>query len=365
MAKTLVSLIIKLLLLISIGGGLHGFASRHYDDPLKSFTAPRTPEIKISRALLAAIKKGDFVHPTFAPDGNILAYSNVLVQRDFEYTEVFLYNLVDQKRSVLLDSNRAKSYGTYKAYVSEMDWKTPKRLEVEISDGDVDSTRLIINPSTRRLIGKTSESFDGSTSFPMSSLNQKSYLQAKAIFPSFPPEVLESALRQNAFAIPDKGIVLQKTIGDDILFLDFKTSRIRSLLKLSPDTLARFLGGFTFNSSIVFMLSYQDMAYLFVHREGTTKGLGLLTAPSHSWIDVKHISDSRVIFLIKAHSPSERGDNPLFVFDGKHLARVKEYSQLYDADVDARGKRIAFCYWEGDKRHLEVKQLDSPRSLEK
>ena len=51
---------------------------------------------------------------------------------------------------------------------------------------------------------------------------------------------------------------------------------------------------------------------------------------------------------------SDRGDNPLFVFEGTQLLRIKEHSELYDAAVDPTGRRIAYCYWAGDKRHIVV-----------
>ncbi len=54
----------------------------------------------------------------------------------------------------------------------------------------------------------------------------------------------------------------------------------------------------------------------------------------------------------------ERGDNPVLIFDGKTLSRVKEYPELHDAEVDSGGRRIAYCYWEGDSRHIVVKELD-------
>ena len=78
--------------------------------PLKSFSVPSIREVKISGGLVATIKNGDFVHPTFSPDAELLAYSKVLLKGDLESTEVLLSDLSTHKQSVLLNSRRAETY---------------------------------------------------------------------------------------------------------------------------------------------------------------------------------------------------------------------------------------------------------------
>jgi hypothetical protein len=75
-------------------------------------------------------------------------------------------------------------------------------------------------------------------------------------------------------------------------------------------------------------------------------------------LEVKHISSSRLIFLIRTKGTSEQGDNPLFIFDGKKLWRIREHAELYDVAVDKRGQRIAYCYWSGNRRHVVVNELN-------
>lgn len=87
-------------------GAQDNVAELPLNDPLKSFSAPLTREVKISGGLVGTIKNGDFVHPTFSPDGKLLAYSRVLVKRDLEGTEVLLSDLSTHKQSVLLNSRR-------------------------------------------------------------------------------------------------------------------------------------------------------------------------------------------------------------------------------------------------------------------
>ena len=97
---------------------------------------------------------------------------------------------------------------------------------------------------------------------------------------------------------------------------------------------------------------------MFLYRDGKIRGLGEFDSAGPGQVEVKHLSPSRVIFLVRTHAAYERGDNPLFIFDGGQLFRVKEQAELYDAAVDPGGRRIAFCHWAGDERHLVVKDLN-------
>lgn len=47
----------------------------------------------------------------------------------------------------------------------------------------------------------------------------------------------------------------------------------------------------------------------------------------------------------------------MFVFDGSRLLRVREYSELYDVEVDPNGQRMAYCHGVGDERHIVVKEM--------
>jgi hypothetical protein len=330
------------------------------DNPFTSFSGPAVSETNISGATIATINNGDFVHPAFSPDGKVLAYSNVLVRGDFENTEIFLHDLSTNRRSLLLNSRKAATYATYKAYVSEMKWLSARRLEVKISDGDVDSTQLIFDPQRRRLLKERFEGGDEFESRPLSPVEQNAYQQARSLFPSFPREVLDNALRSTALVIPGQGIVLQKNYAghdNNVWLLDFQNKSVSALIDLSDDSVNTFNGGVGFKSAIVLALSSGTKTYLFLYRDGKISRLGEFNSSGFGWIEVKHVSSSKVIFLLRTHGATDRGDNALFVFDGTQLLRIKEYSELYDAAVDPAGRRIAYCYWASDKRHIVVKEL--------
>ncbi len=330
------------------------------NDPLKSFSAPLIREVKISGGLVGTIKNGDFVHPTFSPNGRLLAYSRVRLKGDSESTEVLLSDLSTHKQSVLLSSRRAETYGVYKAFVTEMQWGSTKRLQVSVGDGDVGSTHLIFDPAKRKLLQERFESFDEADTTALSPDRQRAYQQAQRLFPLFPGNVLNNALRNTALVIPDQGIVLQKNYaGEDsnIWFLDFQTRSVRALLDLPADYSRAFNGGVSFKTSIIMVLSRSPKTFLFLYQDGKVRELGELNSPGVHRIEVKHVSPSRIVFLIRTQASYERGDNPLFVFDGSQLLRVREYAELHDVDVDPNGRRIAYCHWVGDERHIVVKEL--------
>lgn len=330
-------------------------------DPFKTFSGPQVTETEISGAIVTTINNGDFVHPTFSPDGKLLAYANVLVKGDFENTEVFLHDLTTNRRSILLNSRKAATYATYKAFVTEMKWTSVKRLEIQISDGDVDATRLIFDPQRRRLLKEQAEGGDEVETRPLSPVKQKAYQQALSLFPSFPREVLENALRTTALVIPDQGIVLQKNYAghdENVWFLNLTDKSVKALINLSDDAINAFNGGVAFKSAIVLALSRGPKTYLFLYRDGKISRQGEFNSGGFSWIEVKHVSSSKVIFLLRTHETSDQADNPLFIFDGTQLRRIREYSALHDAAVDPAGRRIAYCYWARDKRHIVVKELN-------
>lgn len=325
-------------------------------DPFNSFSASPVEEIQISGKELAALKNGDYVHPTFSPDGKILAYSKVLVRRDFENTEVLLYSFSTRRTSVLLNSQRAKKYATYKAYVSEMDWKSPRRLDVVIGDGDVDSTRLTFDPFRRRLLREKHEGSADDWPPPLSPLQRQARQQAVTLFPEFPAEVLDGALSDFAVVLPGKGIALREK--GDVWFLDFERKSQKRLISLPGNAPYHLNGGLNFGSSMIIAVSSGSKTYLFLCRDEIIKPLVELKSPGHSWIEIKHRSSEGVVFLVRTHAAYEKGDNPLFIFNGDRLLQVKEYPNLHDAAVDPGGQRIAFCYWQGNQRHIVIKELN-------
>src|SRR2546425_12536879 len=64
-----------------------------------------------------------------------------------------------------------------------------------------------------------------------------------------------------------------------------------------------------------------------------------------------------VFFIVTVPPPYERGHNPAFWYHGERLLPLADYAELADFDVHLPTRRIAFVYWDGEQRHLAVKEL--------
>jgi hypothetical protein len=336
-------------------------------------TAP-AKEAVISGRLIAKIENGDFVHPTFSPDGAMLAYSRVLARKMGETTEVWLYNLQTNQSRALLTSTQADKLKVYKAFVTKINWPSRRRLEVWVSDGDVNSTKLTFDPLTGKLARK--ELIEPGLDPAWLKVMEKVKEQALSLVPEWSPEELDSALNNSAVVIPGRGIILQKNHVDSdrhIWFLDFQAGSAKRLISLSENEYDVFAGGVSFGDSFIVLLAVRSRAHPYPAKHHLLLSLKgecrkLTEAPSslqRGAIEVKRQSAARVFFQIRAYAAGKKGDNPLFVFDGEQLTRAKEFPELYDADVSTRGNRIAFNYWEKGVRHIVVRELNRQSTVRK
>jgi hypothetical protein len=234
-----------------------------------------------------------------------------------ENTAVRILNLETQKSILLIDDKTAAKYKTYKSFVSDMEWSRADRLSVTISDGDVDSTMLTFNPGTQKLI---------STKYlpPGGDFVQQEKLvkQIRSIFPKVNNEVLKSRIYRRQ--ILAHGLVLIPgdlfDQGDNIWVFDISRKSVKKLL-INQDPLAKSL----------------------LNEENRLK--------------IVYSSGERTILMVYAHPSYERGNNPLYILENDRLRLSTAYQELYDVSIDFKGDRIAYCYWEKDKRHIVVKVL--------
>jgi WD40 repeat protein len=283
----------------------------------EQFVTPATALVQSNSRTIAAITGKDLVHPTLSPDGKFLAYAEVLVQKGVENTAVRILNLDTKKSILLIDDKTAAKYKTYKSFVSDMEWSRADRLSVTISDGDVDSTMLTFNPGTQKLI---------STQFlePGSSVGRQEKLleQIQSAFPKVNTEALKSGIYRHQ--ILANGVVLMPgklfDQEDNLWVLDIPNESVKKLLS-NQDPLAKSL-----------------------------------LSDEHS-MKVIYNSMQRTIMMVYVHNSYEQGNNPLYILENGQLRLSNDYQELYDVSVDAKGDRIAYCYWRNGKRQIVVKAL--------
>jgi hypothetical protein len=111
------------------------------------------------------------------------------------------------------------------------------------------------------------------------------------------------------------------------------------------------------DEAVLFVLGSGDKAYIFLHRDGGTRILADMPSVQGLSSAVAYRDGTRALFIVKTHRTYERGDNPVFLYDGARLARVTDYPEVYDVDVDAGARHVAFCHWEGEDRHIAIRAL--------
>jgi hypothetical protein len=283
----------------------------------EQFVTPATALVQSTGRTIAAITGKDLVHPTLSPDGKFLAYAEVLVQKGVENTAVRILNLDTKKSILLIDDKTAAKYKTYKSFVIDMEWSRADRLSVTISDGDVDSTMLTFNPGTQKLI---------STEFlePGSSVGQQEKLLGKirAAFPNVNAEALKNGIYR--YQVLKNGVVLMpgELFGKE-------------------------------NNLWAFDIPKKSVTKLLADQDPLAKSL----LNEEYYMKVIYSSAQRTIMIVYAHKSYEKGNNPLYFLENGQLRLSNAYQELYDVSVNAKGDRIAYCFWKNGKRQIVVKTL--------
>ncbi len=283
----------------------------------EQLVSPANALVQSNAQVIASVTGKDLVHPTLSPNGKFLAYAEVLVQKGVENTAVRILNLETKKSILLIDDKTAAKYKTYSSFVSDMEWSRADRLSVTISDGDVDSTVLTFNPGTQKLIGtKFLESGSSITQ------QEKLVRQIRSAFPNVNAEALKSGIYRHQVLVNGLVLVPGKLFDqeDNLWAFDIPKKFVKKLLP-DQDPVAKPL------------LSEE-------HR-----------------LKVIYSSAQRIILMVYVHASYEQGNNPLYILENGRLRLSNAYQELYDVSVDAKGDRIAYCYWENGKRQIVVKSL--------
>jgi hypothetical protein len=322
------------------------------------------PKSSISRmpgAIVAEVNGIDVVHPTFSPNGRFLAYSKVLVQKGRENTAVYILDLTTKKTTTLIDDKTAEKYRTYSAFVSGMEWSRGDRLSVTISDGDVDSTELIFDPQTKKLVA--TKFWEGGESSYRRSREQKKLAQRiLPLFPNIDRAVLNQAIQgQQAGLLNDRVLLKGKLFDTEDIFwvLNLRSKSATKLFESgNPLSGAELSNVAAIGNTLFFALTTAGtVPQLVRYRDGKIEVLGQLTGVSNEHeFEVLHDSGSKVILISRIYATYDRGNNPLYILENGQIRRSNVFGELYDAQVSANGQRIAYCYWtKQGKRQILVR----------
>jgi hypothetical protein len=322
------------------------------------------PQSSISRmdgAIVAEVNGMDVVHPTLSPDGKFLAYSKVLVAKGRENTAVYILDLATKKTMTLIDEKTAEKYKTYSSFVSRMEWSRGNRLSVTISDGDVDSTELIFNPQTKKLMATKSWE-GGEYSYRRSQEQKKLAQRILLLFPNIDKAVLDEAIQgQQAELLNDRVLLKGKLFGtEDVFWVLHLRSKSATKLFESGNLLstAELSNVNAIGNTLFFALATAGTVRQLVrYREGKITVLGKLTGVSNEHgFEVLNDSGTKTILISRIRATYDRGNNPLYILEKGQIRRSNVFAELYDAQVSANGQRIAYCYWtKQGKRQILVR----------
>jgi hypothetical protein len=337
---------------------------------LAVMSEPRSDNIsRLSGAGIATVTGKDVVHPTLSPDGQLLAYAEVLVQKGAENTSVTILNLQTKQKYTLIDDRTAAKYRTYRAYVSQMSWLRADRLEVTIGDGDVGSTTLTFDPQTRKLISsKSTEGGDGVEYDKNEKIRTQLAARIGKIFPKIDRAVLQEVIQSSyeAILIDDDRVLLHGKLFDrenNFWIVNLKTRSAQKLFKTGDPLIVARVEGFdrVGKGSLYVVLQPQNsLPILFRDRNGKfqqigqLKGLTKMSRP----LRVVHDTSDRTILIGYAYDTYEIGNNPLYILEGDKLRRSTDFDRLYDVNVNVAGTRIAYCYWIAGKRQIIVREIE-------
>ena len=309
---------------------------------------------------LLHLKGEDYVHPALSPDARRLAVGKVIVEEGAEGTEVAIFDLTTGVGEILLSREAANELAVYKAFVTGLSWIGAHRLLVEISDGDVGVSRRTFDVETKRVV--ESEQRDILMLQPLPEGLSKAKERLSRLYPEFPPEAVSWDDITAPILVGDQAIILQKSLAghdSDLWLYDLTTASTTRLLAIPDQALLALRGGVSVGGSAIVLLSHDAEATLLLHKDGKMRKLatvrGTRTPP---YLNVRQASGDAAYFQIRAHTPSQRGNNPLYEFDGSTVSQIIAFPELYDVDVNAAGDLFAFCVWDKDKRSILVKRLE-------
>ncbi len=336
------------------------------------------PERQMLGRRLISLHQGDLVFPALSPDGRRVAYSRVIVRNSTELTEIAVTDLKTRRTQILLDGERSRDYGVYKAYVSSLAWKDAHRVAALIHDGDVDAVRATFDIRSGALVSRQETSHDEE----MGAMLARAEKQRRSLGaqPDMPRDVLINALTKG-FALKGGGFVIQKQYAghDDHIWLLRPDGTLLRLLTLPDGRPGGMLqGGFAHRGDIVFLVSqttaekgeygdreyaryYRETAYLILHRGGKARvmatfgplPLGTVARLAVVWRDA-----GQVLFTVLTRPIRERPITPgLFLLHRGRLTRQPDMNLLIGASADRRARRLALNIWEGAARRVDVHVL--------
>lgn len=337
------------------------------DDLFAQAKAIKLKEEKIVDLTMALLTDGDFVEPTFSPDSKKLAYSNVVLldtqEGKQEIAEVSIFDVESKKSRLMLPREQSKQYAVYGTFVTSMSWPDTNRIQINLSDGDVDGTELLINSSIGKLISEKSIEAGIDEKTYQKIRDRVSKLSPK--FPAWKPEILENAIEHNSLTIEDQSIILQRAYhgyDNNIVLLDLTNNEEKLLIQMRDQDRNSLVGGVVIDGEAIFSVRTEDGVGIFkLTKKHAIVPLAFFAKEkdmAFPWLNVKYTSQSDAFLLLRLYSPSIPGNNPVLYYSANSgVLKLTDFSGIYDFDVSKNRKSMAVSFWENEHRKISVVRL--------
>lgn len=330
---------------------LVAFSDIVYSDPIVDI---------IPGEAILRIDDGDFVHPTFSPNGALLAYSKVIVENQTELTEVYLHEFSSGKTRQLLDATNSRNYATYKAFIYRLEWISNQRLRAYVSDGDVDTTLVEFDVMT----GSVVDTRDGDLEMYWYEKANR-WMQSVEPLPAWEPEVLRTAF-ENGMQLADGSFLIQPQysgVEADIyrLTTDGKLTQIRSAAEPSAGALG---GALQYNESLLFIQAessggHSKRAELLRYDNDEIEILASMATTTEPRLKPLFSDQSIALFFVSTARTYEINPGKLYAYSASGLTEWLAPGMLYDVVASATNKMLALVFWQNEHRVIEIYSVDN------
>lgn len=337
-------------------------------DAVADSTLWSVPGEEIAGTSLLSLVDGDFRLPALSPDGERVAFVEVVRSDTAVRSRVRLRRLDADSGRILLGWDEVDAYGVavYSPWVHSLRWRGADTLVAGISDGDVGTTTVALALPSGKVLSESYEQGDPSGDLgPAEAALRNRIVDA---FPGWRPEVVASALRMGQVLETDDGVLLQKRYaGEDahVRWLEWATGDTTRVLSM-PRALERrgeLRPGVAVGERLLFPLVEDERVHLFEFRADRRLAWwgSVPTATSH-YHRLRPVdrSDDGTLVQLDVGSDECCVHEPVLWVTGDRLVEWTDDRPVADVDARLDHGLVAWTRWTkpDSTRALRVHRLE-------
>lgn len=308
------------------------------------------------------VPAGSYYLPRISPSGRQVAFVNADSSAHGPSAQLLVLDVGRSVVDTILTADDLWRFATYSAHVISLAWIGDETLEVSVSDGDVDVTKLTVG--IRSGIQATEAIEPGIDAWPIPAADTLGTL-----YPHVRPDstveaasVFSSALSWPGTFRSPNSVVLQirySRMDNDVWLYRLDTLSATRLQVLPRGHRYTLSGGMFWGDDVIFGTG-SDTAFVYLWRGGRLKAL--FSAPSavqqHRLLAVRSMPDCAWL-LLRPGIRADRARAIALLFDGTRVQQAFSNLALTDFDVDPTGRFVAATFVVPEGTGLSVIPLAS------